>query len=108
MIIDNYSKSLNTKGSRPENGMVYMEKENPLNVTSLLSLKNGLAQDIEKKNLELKTQSKVISIINQGNTQVVKESFYKNRMIMIPMLLVLGFFVTLFLKYLNKKAKEIQ
>ena len=47
---------------------------------ALLSLKNSLIKEVEEKNMELKQQSSIISIINMGNTQVVKKPFFSNRM----------------------------
>ena len=106
-LVANYSKSLTAANSGPGTGTLYFEKENALNVPSLLSLKNTLMKEIEEKNLELKQQSNIISIINFGHTQVVKKPFFSNRMFSIPMVLVLGFLLFIFIRYVDRKASEI-
>lgn len=106
-LVTNYSKGMNDKNSGSGTGTLYFEKENALNVPSLLSLKNRLSKEVEEKNLELKQQSNIISIINLGNSQVVKTKFFSNRMFMIPMALVTAFLLFILIRYLNKKAKEI-
>lgn len=106
-LVANYSKSLTNEASRPNAGTLYFEKENALNVPSLLILKNNLIKEVEEKKLELKQQANIISIINLGNTQVVRKSLFNNRMFTIPMVLVLGFLLFIFLRYLDRKAKEI-
>ena len=53
-LVTNYSKSLTADNSRSGSGTLYFEKENALNVPSLLALKNTLKKEIEEKNLELK------------------------------------------------------
>ncbi|QCX01868.1 hypothetical protein FGM00_17745 [Aggregatimonas sangjinii] len=106
-LVANYSKSLTNESSKPGTGTLYFEKENALNVPSLLTLKNNLIKEVEEKKLELKQQANIISIINLGNTQVVRKSLFNNRMFTIPMVLVLGFLLFIFLRYLDRKAKEI-
>ena len=106
-LVTNYSKSLTAENNRSGTGTLYFEKENALNVPSLLALKNNLIKEIEEKNLELKQQSKIISIINLGNTQVVKKPFFSNRMFKIPMVLITGFLLFIFVRYLDRKAKSI-
>ena len=105
-LVANYSKSLATENSKSDSGTLYFEQE-ALNVPALLSLKNNLSKEVEEKNLELKQQSNVISIINMGNTQVVKKPFFSGRMFKIPTMLVIGFLLFIFVRYLDRKAKEI-
>jgi len=104
-LVANYTKSLANE-SPAGAGTLYFEKET-LNVPSLLVLKNNLSKEVEEKNLELKQQSSIISIINLGNTQVIKKPFFSNRMFKIPMVLVVGFLLFVFVRYLDRKAKEI-
>ncbi|MDC0008107.1 hypothetical protein OAE12_00180 [bacterium] len=104
-VIATYSNSLKSDNSNADKGF-YVDKE-PLNVSSLLSLKANLLKDIEEKNLELKQQSSVVNIINQGASQEVIKPFFDDRMFKIPLVLVLGFLFYRFVRYLNIKAKEI-
>lgn len=105
-VVANYSNSLRPNSGLLSNKLVYADKE-PLNVESLLDLKARLLKDIEEKNVELKQQSSVISILNYGSTQPVSKTFFEGRLFKIPLVLVLGFLAYCFIKYLNKKSKEI-
>ncbi len=107
-LVGNYSNSLATQTAKSGNSTLYFEKESALNVPSLLALKNRLIKEVEEKNLEIKQQSNFIDVINLGNTQEVKKRFFGNRMFMIPLLLMMGFMLYVFIRYLNTKAKEIE
>ena len=105
-VVANYSNSLRPNNSRLSDNIFYADKE-PLNVSALLDLKSSLLHDIEEKNLELKQQSNIISILNQGQMQDVRKPFFENRMFQIPLVLILGFLFYQFILYLNRKSKEI-
>lgn len=105
-VVTNYSNSLKANSGSTNSTASFLEKE-PVNVSSLLSLKNRFVEVIEQKQLELKQQSNVISILNYGKTQEVKTKLVENRFFMIPMILVLGFLAYCFIRYLNAKSKEI-
>lgn len=107
-LVENYSKALLTDKQKSGTGVVYMEKENTLNVPLLLNLKNELTDEIETKKIEVTQQNGVLSIINFGKTQEMKKPFFKQTYVLIPLLLVFGFFFLSFIKYLNRKAKEIE
>lgn len=107
-LVDNYSKSILSEKQKSGTGVVYMEKENTLNVPSLLNLKNSLLKEIEIKRLEAVQQTGVLSVLNFGKTQEVRKSFFNRAYFLIPTILVLGFILISFLKYLNRKAKEIE
>ncbi len=107
-LIANYSKGLNQKKNELGDGRVYLEGENGLNVTGLLGLKNRLVEETEKKRMELVQTKDVINIINLGNSQIVKKPFLGRNIILIPLTLIGLFFVFSGVKYLNKKANELQ
>ena len=107
-LVENYSKSLLAEKQKSGTGVVYMEKENTLNVPSLLNLKNKLSTEIENKRLEIVQQTGVLSILNFGKTQVVKKTFFNQTNFLIPSVLVIGFLLLSFLQYLNRKSKEIE
>ncbi len=106
-LITNYSKGLVESDRKLGESQVYLEKEGGLNVPSLLTLKNKLATEIEEKKLELVTTNEVVSIINIGNSQVVKKQFFKKSVVLIPLLLVGLFFLISVIRYLNKKAVDL-
>ncbi len=107
-LVDNYSKALLTEKQKSGTGVVYMEKENTLNVPSLLTLKDKLLKEIEDKRLEVAQQTGVLSILNFGKTQEVTKSFFNQTYFLIPTILVVGFVLLSFFKYLERKAKEIE
>ncbi len=107
-LVDNYSKALLAEKQKSGTGVVYMEKENTLNIPSLLILKDELLKEIEDKRLEMMQQKEVLSILNFGNTQEVSKSFFNQTYFLIPTVLVVGFILLSFFKYLEQKAKEIE
>jgi len=106
-LVANYSKALVSDSNKQDAGMVYMEKEN-LNVPSLLNMKNKLSKKIEEKKLELAEQNEVVSILNMGNPQKVIKPFFSRNFVLIPLLLLLAFFLFSLFKYVNNKSKELQ
>jgi hypothetical protein len=107
-LVDNYSKALLAEKQKSGTGVVYMEKENTLNVPSLLTMKNRWLKEIEEKRLELAQHTDVLSILNFGKTQEVKKSFFNQTYFLIPSVFVVGFLLFSFFQYLNRKAKEIE
>lgn len=107
-LVDNYSKGLLAEKQKSGTGVVYMEKENTLNVPSLLNLKEKLLKEIEVKRLEVAQQTGVLSVLNFGKTQEVSKSFFNQTYFLIPTILVVGFILLSFFKYLERKAKEIE
>jgi len=107
-LVSNYSKALLAEKQKSGTGVVYMEKENTLNIPALLNMKDRLLKEIEDKKLEITQQTGVLSVLNFGKTQEVKKSFFNQTYFLIPTALVLGFLLLSFLQYLNRKAKEIE
>ena len=107
-LVENYSKALLAEKQKSGSGVVYMEKENTLNVPSLLTMKNELLKEIEVKKLEVAQQTEILSVLNFGKTQEIKKSFFNQTYFLIPIVLLLAFFMLSFFQYLNRKAKEIE
>lgn len=107
-LVENYSKALLAEKQKSGSGVVYMEKENTLNVPSLLTMKNELLKEIEVKKLEVAQQTEILTVLNFGKTQEIKKSFFNQTYFLIPTLLLLAFFMLSFFQYLNRKAKEIE
>ena len=107
-IIQSYSKNLNKQGSPLETGKLVLQNEERLNVTGLITLKTELIEDIEEKKMELKQLNGRISIINFGNPHQVGKAFFGKKIIVLPLLFIAIFFLLSFLKYLNRKASEIE
>ncbi|WP_047246864.1 hypothetical protein [Maribacter thermophilus] len=107
-LIDNYTKTLVQDAIERPQGSVYMENESALNIGTLLSLKNRFLKEIEEKKAELTEQTEILSIINMGNPQVFRKPFFANKFFLIPTALVVLFFLISFIRFLNKRAKELQ
>ena len=107
-IIQSYSKNLNKQSSPLETGKLVLQNEERLNVTGLITLKTELIEDIEEKKMELKQLNGPISIINFGNPHQVGKAFFGKKIIVLPLLFIAIFFLLSFLKYLNRKASEIE
>ena len=65
-----------------------------------------LIRDNERMKLELLEQRDAINIINYGKPQQVQKSFFGKKIVLVPTILILLFFLVDFVKYLNRKAIE--
>lgn len=106
-LVEQYAEKMTRSGQNGE-GRIVLDNEDQLDITGLLSLKNNLIRDVERKKLELQSQKEAIRVINFGKTQEVQKSFLGKNIVLIPSLLVLLFFLIDILKYLNRKSKEMQ
>lgn len=106
-LVVNYSEKL---GSRAEStqGQIVVGQEDQLDIPGLLTLKNSLIRDIERKKLEMQGPAVAIRIINFGSPQVVQKSFFTKNVVWIPLVLLILFFLWDFFKYLSRKAREMQ
>ena len=106
-LVSGFSNNLEKDRSAGQGTLVLDNKEN-FDVTSLLSLKNNLIKEIERKKLELVEQKEVIKVINYGKTQKVSVPLYAQGITVVPMVLLAFFLLYTVLNYLNKKASEIE
>jgi hypothetical protein len=74
----------------------------------LFGLKNSLIKDIESKNLELEQRTDPISIINFGKPQQITKPLFRKNIVLFPLLFIGLFFLASFIRFLNKKAIEMQ
>jgi hypothetical protein len=106
-LISGFSKNLSNKTS-VDQGTLVLDNEKGLDITGLLGLKNSLIKEVQLKKLEIVEQKEVIKIINFGKTQKVKVPIYAQGVAVIPLILLSFFFIYSILKYLNRKAIEIE
>jgi hypothetical protein len=106
-IISNYSMKMINQDNISGNDRIVLDNQETVNVTGLFSLKNELIKDIETKNLELLENTEAIKIINFGNGQQVKKSFFGNKIVLMPLAMIGMFFLFSFLKFLNRKAEVL-
>ena len=107
-LIASYADKLAEKDQTPNGGTISFDTEEKVDVTGLFDLKNNLLKDTENKKLELQKRVEAISIINFGRPQQVQKAFFEKSIILFPMILIGTFFLFSFLKYLNRKAIELQ
>lgn len=107
-LIQGYSKNLSRTDNTLETGRLVLQNEESLNVPSLLALKTRLIEDIETKKMELKQLTSPVGIINFGKPHQVSKPFFGKKIILVPIVLVSLFFLISFLRYLNRKAAEIE
>lgn len=107
-LISAYSQNLIKNKNQSTEGRIVLESNEKVDVTGLFQLKNSLILDIERKKLEIKEQDEALSVVNFGKAQEVKKSFFGESIVLIPLVLIGGFFLWSTLKYLNIKAQELQ
>ena len=108
--IDNVILAYSVNMSKEENAegtIVFRDKET-VNVTNLLKLKNEIIRDTELKKLELQGNKQAVRIVNFGNSQSADKNLFKNTIISVPVLFILLFLLVDFIRYLNRKASELQ
>lgn len=106
-LISNYSEKLSGKTSLQNDSRIVLDNEERIDVKGLFELKNTLIRDTELKKIELKEQTQAISIINFGKPQKVQKAFFGKNVVLIPLVLVGVFFLISLVKYLNRKAAEM-
>ena len=106
-LISGYSKNL-SKNEGVKQGSLVLESDKGLDITGLLTLKNNLIKEIEVKKLEILEQKEVVNVIHYGKSQKVRVPIYAQGVAVIPLILLIFFFIYSILKYLNRKAIEIE
>ncbi len=107
VLITNYSRKMLTENTVTE-GRIVLDNEQQLNVPELFTLKNQLIRDTETKKLELEREKDAITIINFGKPQKLLKPLYQKNIFLFPLVYIGIFFLISFIKYLNKKAMELE
>ncbi|MBT8291943.1 MAG: hypothetical protein KJN70_01615 [Eudoraea sp.] len=106
-LITRYSDKMAAADSQFAEQRIILDNEKQLNITELFELKNNLIRDIERKKIELQKQKDAISIINFGESHIEQSSFFRKRIVLLPLIFISIFFLIDIIKYLNRKASEI-
>lgn len=106
-LISNYAKKMGQSDALSDTNRIVLDNQERINITGLFNLKNSLIKDIETKKIELKQRTEAIKVINFGKPQEVQKKVYGKNIVMIPLILLGGFFLTSVLLYLNKKSKQV-
>jgi len=106
-IIVTYTSGLDNKGNSTATDKIILNNQEQVNIADVFEYKTGLIRDIETKKIELEERTVPVSVVNFGETQVEHKSFFGKSIVLIPLLLLFGFFVFSALLYLNKKAKSL-
>ena len=107
-LITRYSDKMTAPDSQFAEQRIIVDNEKQSNITELFRLKSNLIRDIERKKIELQEQKNAISIIYFGEPQLEQNSFFGKRIVLLPLIFISIFFLIDIIKFLNKKAKEIQ
>ncbi len=107
VLISNYTQQM-LQDELATEGRLVLENQEPLNIPSLFELKNRLIQDTESKKLELERRQEAITVVNFGQPHIVQKPLFQKDVALVPLSLVGLFFLYSFIRYLNKKAKELQ
>ena len=106
-LIDNYTNKL-AKEQGGGDGRLILENQETLDVPSLFELKNQLIRDTETKKLDLEMKKNAITVVNFGNPYTVQKPLFRKNMILFPILFLGAFFLLAFIRFLNRRAKELQ
>ncbi|MCJ7467078.1 MAG: hypothetical protein MUO53_10340 [Maribacter sp.] len=106
-LVAKYSETMGRGGTGSGEGKIVLDNEEKMDITGLLDLKNNLIRDIERKKLDLREQNEAITIVNFGKPQQVQKAFFGKKLVLLPAILVCLFFIFSFIKFLNKKALEM-
>ncbi|MCX2718534.1 hypothetical protein [Lentiprolixibacter aurantiacus] len=106
VLINNYTQKMLKEQAMTE-GRLVLENQEPLNIPSLFELKTRLTRDTEEKKLELEETEKAITVVNFGKPHKVQKPLFQKDVALIPLIFVGLFFLFSFIRYLNRKAKEM-
>ena len=107
-IITSYARKMAENDGMAGNDRIVLDNQETVNITGLFGLKNSLIKDIESKNLELEQRTDPIKIINFGKPQQIIKPLFRKNIVLFPAILIGMFFLFSFIKYLNRKALEMQ
>ncbi len=106
-IIKNYTDRMGRDQLSAE-GRLVLDNQEPLDVPSLLEFKNRLIRDSEAKKLDLEMKKNAITIVSFGNPYIVQKPIFQKNIILFPLIFLGAFFLLAFIRYLNRKSKEMQ
>ena len=107
LLIHNYTDRL-AREQAGAPGQLMLENEESLDVPSLFELKNALIRATEEKKLELVQRKTPIRVVNFGKPHKINKSLFGKRIVWIPSLLLMGFFLLSIIKYLNAQAERLK
>ena len=106
-LIASYGDKLAEKDNITTSGTISFDTEEKIDLKGLFDLKNNLLKDIEIKRVELKTRTEAVKVINFGKPQQIAKPLFRKNIVLFPAILIGMFFLFSFIKYLNRKALEM-
>ncbi|AKA34982.1 hypothetical protein [Flagellimonas lutaonensis] len=107
-LIENYTQNLANQAAPQGESRIVLDNEERMDIRALFDLKNDLIKDMEVKKVELKKQTEAVKIINFGKPHEVIKPFFGKKLVLLPTLFIGAFFLWSIIKYLNKKASELE
>jgi len=106
-LITSYTNNLARGKSNLESGQILLENEDQVDITGLLQEKKALIKNIEEKKLEIKRREEAITVINFGNPQEVRKSFFSKYTVLFPVLFISVFLLISLYKYLDRRSSML-
>ena len=106
LLINTYTDKLASEQTSPE-GRLILENQESLDIPSLFELKNRLIRDIETKRLELEREKEPITVVSFGKPHKVTRPLFRQNLILFPLLFLGAFLLVSLVRYLNRKASEL-
>ncbi len=106
-LIQNYTERM-LRESASSQGQLVLENDESLDVPALFDQKNRLVRDIEEKKLEIIRRQNAVRVVSFGKPHQVIVPVYGKKIVYIPLILILGFFLLSFIKYLNAQADGLK
>ena len=107
ILIQKYTEQMSNETAF-QAGSLVLENQESLDVPSLFTLKNELIRDSEYKRLELIRREDAIRVVNFGKPHQVQKPLFGKWVVLIPLILVGIYLLLSLVKYLNRKANQIE
>lgn len=107
-LIARYSENLAQKKEGNPNGPFVMDNEERIDIPALFDFKNKLIKDNESKKVELYTRGNAVKVINFGKPQERIFPFFGKTPVLVPLVLLGGFFLWHLIRFLDKKAGQLE
>ncbi len=106
LLLQAFTDKLNKTNSGSE-GQIVMENLTGMNAAALLELKTELLADSDIRRMELEMNDRPVNILNFGKPHKIDKPLFKKNIVFFPLLLLGLFLAGSFIRFLNRKSKEL-